>query len=72
MLSRILSMVTTIKLYAAMPMKKMIQEMIQEKTAETLCNFLKKTKRLRLRVYRCPECDRWHLTHTEKLFNPYS
>lgn len=37
-----------------------------KKLAETLKNRLYDKRGLILRIYQCPECNTWHLTHTEK------
>lgn len=37
-----------------------------KKLAETLKNRLNDKRGLTLRIYQCPECNMWHLTHTEK------
>lgn len=37
-----------------------------KKDAATMANHVLKQFGRKVRIYQCPDCNRWHLTHTQK------
>lgn len=37
--------------------------MYDKKSAQTAKNFRMKNDHVKLRIYQCPDCNQWHLTH---------